>query len=98
MQFYPQRKKGFIFNEDVAEELGVLMNIKCIKMITIMIHWLKHLIKNLVLNPSIQNTLSGKKVDINFTFTKKRKIVEEPQPKGKPNPNKPILPRVKMVH
>ena len=24
MQFYPQRKKGFIFNEDVAEELGVL--------------------------------------------------------------------------
>ena len=24
MQFYPMRKKGFIFNEDVAEELGVL--------------------------------------------------------------------------
>ena len=24
MQFYPQRKKGFIFNEDVAEELGIL--------------------------------------------------------------------------
>ena len=24
MQFYPKRKKGFIFNEDVAEEFGVL--------------------------------------------------------------------------
>ena len=24
MQFYPMRKKGFIFNEDVAEELGIL--------------------------------------------------------------------------
>ena len=46
----------------------------------------------------VTSKTSGKKVDINFTFTKKRKIVEEPQPKGKPNPNKPILPRVKMVH
>ena len=24
MEYYPQRKKGFIFNEDVADELGIL--------------------------------------------------------------------------
>ena len=24
MQFYPQSRKGFIINEDVAEQLGVL--------------------------------------------------------------------------
>ena len=38
MQFYPMRKKGFIFNEDVAEELGVFKNINYIKRITTMIH------------------------------------------------------------
>ena len=24
MEYYPQRKKGFIFNEDVADQLGIL--------------------------------------------------------------------------
>ena len=28
MQYYPMRKKGFIFNEDVAEQLGLLEEYK----------------------------------------------------------------------
>ena len=75
MRFYPQSKKGFIFNEDVAEQLGLLEEYKLYQEDLIMI--LNEAFNEKKMEPEIQNNgvkggyvqgLQGFDWDVNIFF------------------------------